>query len=110
MTNKASPKSLKERSNNEIQPYQGMEHDDSKPNIHISINATVSPLRSKDSKDWLAKKEKCSVCAGNNEQWHKHNNTEAKNKGMFQYKTGGRKHGERGGGNITMMQNGILGK
>lgn len=87
-----------------------MGHDDSNPNVHISINEAIfSPLCSKDSRDFLAEKENHSACAGNKEQWHKHNR-EAKNKGMFQYRTGGHTHGEGGGGNSTMMQNGILGK
>lgn len=87
-----------------------MGHDASNPNVHISINETIfPPLCSKDSRDLPTEKENRSACAGNKEQCHKHNRG-AKNKGMFQYRTGRHTHGEGGGGNITMMQNGILGK
>lgn len=87
-----------------------MGHDDANPNVHISIHETIfPPLCSKDSRALLTEKENRSACAGNKEQWHKHNR-EAKNKGMFPCRTGGHTRGEGGGGNITMMQNGILGK
>lgn len=62
--------------------HESVGQGDSKPDVYTNTNAFL-PSALKTVKICFAKKEKCSVYAGNKEHWCKHNNREAKNKGMF---------------------------